>query len=79
MLEVIDGSFTVKQRKSVKAATRENTVMNYLNDNGEITNSDVRKLLNVSVATANRILNTMVEKGLIIRFRNGKSWAYRKR
>jgi DNA-binding MarR family transcriptional regulator len=53
--------------------------MNYLHENGEITNSDVRELLNVSVATANRILNTMVEKGLIIRFRNGKSWAYRKR
>ena len=79
MLEVIDGSVSVKHSKSEKAATRENTVMNYLHENGEITNSDVRKLLNVSVATANRILNTMVEKGLIIRFRNGKSWAYRKR
>lgn len=79
MLEVIDGSVTVKQSKSEKAATRKNTVMNYLNEHGEITNSDVRELLNVSVATANRILNTMVEKGLIIRFRSGRSWAYRKR
>lgn len=79
MLEVIDGSVSVKHSKSEKAATRENTVMNYLRENGEITNSDVRELLNVSVATANRILNTMVEKGLIIRFRSGRSWAYRKR
>lgn len=79
MLEVIDGSVSVKHSKSEKAATRENTVMNYLHENGEITNSDVRELLNVSVATANRILNTMVEKGLIIRFRSGRSWAYRKR
>ena len=38
-----------------------------------------RDLLSVSPATANRVLNGMAEKGLIIRFRKGKSWAYRKK
>lgn len=79
MLEAIDGSVSETQRKSDKAAAREGIIMDYLNENSEVTNSDVRDLLNVSVATANRILNNMVDKGLIIRFRSGRSWAYRKR
>ena len=77
MLEAIDGSAV--QNKSDKTAAREKAVMDYLNDISEITNSDVRKMFNVSVATANRILNNMVDKGLIVRFRSGRSWAYRKR
>lgn len=79
MLEAIDGSLSDTQIKSDKAAAREGILMEYLNENSEITNRDVRNLLNVSVATANRILNHMVDKGMIIRFRSGRSWAYRKR
>lgn len=78
MLEAIEDSVSVAG-KSDKAVVRENTIMNYLNDNSGISNSDVRNLLNVSAATANRILNTMADKGLIVRFRRGRSWAYRKR
>ncbi len=63
--------------KSDKNADREKAVINFLYENGVVSNSDVRELLSVSPATANRILNTMADKGLIIRFRNGKSWGYR--
>ena len=62
-----------------KAETREQAILDYLSKHGEIANNDVRKLLSVSAATANRVLNGMAEKGMIIRFRNGKSWAYRKK
>lgn len=62
-----------------KAESREQTVLDYLSEHGEIANSDVCKLLSVSAATANRVLNEMVNKGLIFRFRKGKSWAYRKK
>ena len=61
------------------AEVREQAILNHLSKHGEIANSDVRKVLSVSAATANRVLNGMVEKGIIIRFRKGKSWAYRKK
>ena len=79
MLEVIDGAVSVSFSKAEKASGRENAVMDWLKENGEITNGDVRSLLNVSVATANRILNSMVDKGILIRIRSGRTWAYRKR
>lgn len=79
MLEVIDGAVSVSFSKAEKVSGRENAVMDWLKENGEITNGDVRSLLNVSVATANRILNSMVDKGILIRIRSGRTWAYRKR
>ena len=74
LLEVTDRTSEAKP----KAEVREEAILDYLSKHGEIANSDVRKLLSVSAATANRVLNGMVEKGMIIRFRNGKSWAYHK-
>ena len=62
-----------------KTESREQAILDYLSEHSEIANSEVRELLSVSAATANRVLNGMVEKGMIIRFRNGKSWAYRER
>ena len=79
MLEAIEGAAPATKSKAERITGRENTLMAFLNENSAITNSDVRDLLRVSVATANRILNSMLEKGLLIRFRSGRSWAYRKR
>ena len=62
-----------------KAEAREQAVINYLSEHEDISNSDVRELLSVSAATANRVLNDMADRGLISRFRKGKSWAYRKK
>ena len=61
-----------------KAEVREQAVLNYLSEHEDISNSDVRELLSVSAATANRVLNDMADRGLITRFRKGKSWAYHK-
>ena len=75
LLEVTDKPAEVKQR----AESREQAILSYLSEHGEIANSDARNLLAISSATANRVLNSMAEKGMIIRFRKGKSWAYREK
>ena len=78
MLEANEGDPAAVRRKSAKTADRERIVMDHLNKAGRITNSDVRELLNVSAATANRILNSLAGKSMIVRFRSGRSWAYRR-
>ncbi len=75
LLEVTAQPLKVKPR----AESREQAVLDYLSKYDEIANSDVRNLLSISAATANRVLNEMVNKGLIFRFRKGKLWAYRKK
>ena len=79
MLEAAEGVTPVPPSKADKVFARESIIMDYLKENHSITNSDVRDLLHVSSATANRVLNTMVDEGMLIRFRSGRTWAYRKR
>lgn len=62
-----------------KAETREQAILDYISKHGEIANSDVRNLLSISAATANRVLNEMVNKELIFRFRKGKTWVYQEK
>lgn len=76
LIEAMGADVSIRT-KSDKESDREQSVSNFLSENGVISNSDVRELLSVSSATANRILNKMVEKDILTRFRNGKSWAYR--
>ena len=49
----------------------------FLKKNGTVTNADVRDMLGVSAATANRILAKMAEEGRIQKVRIGKSWGYK--
>ena len=77
LTEVSDTAFSVSS-KAEQMVSREQVIMDLLNEKGEISNSDVRELFSVSPATANRILNSMISKNLIMRFRRGKSWAYKK-
>ena len=48
----------------------------FLKKNGTITNADVRGMLGVSAATANRVLAKIAEEGKIQKVRIGKSWGY---
>lgn len=48
----------------------------FLRKNDYIANADVRQLLQVSSATANRILAGLVAEGKLEKIRVGKSWAY---
>lgn len=78
LLEITDSNNASLNKKN-KSEVREHLILDYLSEHGEISNSDVRELLSVSAATANRILNDLADKGLIIRFRKGKSWAYKRK
>ena len=48
----------------------------FLRKNSAITNADVRQLLGVSPATANRILAKLTDEGKLQKIRIGKSWGY---
>lgn len=63
--------------KTDKASNREKVIKEYLKSNNIISNKNVCELFSVSTSTANRILNAMLEKGDIIKFKNGKYWAYK--
>ena len=73
-----EAAVDLPQTKQKKTADREETIEAFLERNNRISNGDVRELFGVSPATANRILNALVKQGRILRFRNGKFWAYRK-
>ena len=73
LLDVTESS----SAKTDKASNREKVIKEYLISNNVISNKNVCELFNVSTSTANRILNAMLEKGDIIKFKNGKYWAYK--
>ena len=73
LLDVTESS----SAKTDKASNREKVIKEYLISNNVISNKNVCELFNVSTSTANRILNVMLEKGDIIKFKNGKYWAYK--
>lgn len=60
-----------------KEETRWAEIESFLHENGWIQNADVRKLFDVSPATANRILTALTKEGKLRKIRNGRCWAYR--
>ena len=56
---------------------RRYQIERFLKKNDMITNADVRQLLNVSSATANRLLAKLSDEGRIQKIRIGKSWGYK--
>lgn len=72
---------TMEDNKPVKVKTDRNDyhwniISDFLHNHDSIMNADVRDLLNVSSATANRILSGFVSDGKLIKIRQGKTWAY---
>jgi len=55
---------------------RRYQIERFLKRNGTITNADVREMLGVSSATANRILAKMTEDEKLQRIRVKKTWGY---
>ena len=58
---------------------RWHQIERFLKKNGTIANADVRDMLGVSAATANRILAKMAEEERIQKIRIGKYWGYKLR
>ena len=77
LLETIDDNKPSKPNMN-KNDYRWNIISNFLNENDYIMNADLRRLLNVSSATANRILAGFVSDGRLIKIRQGKTWGYSK-
>lgn len=75
LLETIDDNKTINTATN-KNNYRWNIISDFLNDNDYIMNADVRNLLSVSSATANRILSGFVNDGKLMKIRQGKTWAY---
>ena len=73
LVEAVDNNATSKASKTI---TRQDLIINFLKTHEYIMNADVRKLCDVSSATANRILNNMLNKNLIIKCRIDGHWAY---
>lgn len=61
-----------------KVTIRRQKIADFLNGKDYIMNSDVRRLCDVSSATANRILKDCVAEGELVRCRVSGHWAYRK-
>ncbi len=54
-------------------------IHDYLKTHGTIQNKDVCRLLGISSATASRLLYNWVKEEKLVRYRNGKTWAYKSR
>lgn len=77
LLEVSQGSNPVIYGTN-KNDYRWSIISDFLDSNEYIMNADLRDLLNISSATANRILSGLVNDGKLLKIRVGKTWAYSK-
>ena len=59
--------------------SEEKRILDFIGSHGHIVRSDVDQLLDVSQATANRILKRMVAEGLIYQDGNGRKTKYRRK
>ena len=78
LLSVIPENFEKSMMPTSGKENRWNILEKYLKKEKIIHNSDVQQLLEVSSATANRILVSFVKEGKLERVRDGRYWAYQK-
>lgn len=75
--EAIDEQPAEKPSMQSKEELRWEKIAYFLRTNSTIQNSDVQNFLDVSSATASRILNALTKEGKLIKVRNGRYWAYK--
>lgn len=75
--EAIDEQPAEKPSMQSKEELRWEKIADFLRTNSTIQNSDVQIFLDVSSATASRILNALTKEGKLIKVRNGRYWAYK--
>lgn len=75
--EAISEQPTEKPAMQSKEELRWTKIVDFLRTNGTIQNFNVQNLLDVSPATASRILNTLTKEGKLVKVRNGRYWAYK--
>jgi len=75
--EAISEQPTENSTVQSKEELRWTKIADFLHTNNTIQNSDVQNLLDVSPATASRILNALTKEGKLVKVRNGRYWAYK--
>lgn len=75
--EAIDEQPAEKPSMQSKEELRWEKIADFLRTNSTIQNSDVQNFLDVSSATASRILSALTKEGKLIKVRNGRYWAYK--
>ena len=75
--EAIDEQPAEKPSMQSKEELRWEKIADFLRTNSTIQNSDVQNFLDVSSATASRILNALTKEAKLIKVRNGRYWAYK--
>lgn len=64
------------ENSSLEYGTEEEKLLKYIKTRGAVVRSDVETLLETSPSTATRLLNRLLEKGLIIKRGRGKNTKY---
>lgn len=77
LIEAISASDEMSDVKIDKSTFRWKKIEEYLKTHDYIMNADVRELCEVSAATANRILASLVSERKLIKYQEGSHWAYR--
>lgn len=77
LMDAISASEAMSDGKMDKAAMRWKQIEKFLETHPYIMNADVRALCNVSAATANRILASLVSERKLVKYHEGGHWAYR--
>lgn len=76
LIDAINTSDGMSDGTIDKTALRWNQIKAYLDTHEHIMNANVRRICNVSSATANRILTTLSAEGKLKKIRYGGHWAY---
>jgi len=78
LMEAVEVSDEMSDAPKTRPTERWERIEAFLQDHGFIQNADVRRLFNVSAATANRILAGFAAEGRLVKCRKGTHWAYRR-
>ena len=79
LIDAINASDEMSDGAMDKATMRWKQIEKFLETHPYIMNADVRALCGVSAATANRILAGLVTEGKLMKYREGRYWAYKVR
>lgn len=77
LLDAINTSDEVADLPMDKTAMHWKQIEIFLEAHEFIMNADVRQLFGISSATANRILSGFASKGKLVKYREGRHWAYK--
>ena len=77
LIDAINASDVMSDEPMDKATVRWKQIEKFLETHEFVMNADVRRICNVSAATANRILSNFVSDGKIIKCHENGHWVYR--